>query len=252
MLWGLNRAERLPCCSQQQQWVCSHLCHHSKHKWASQRLKPASCQDRCLRWGFWASRTQTHASGRPRWTSQGRRFSGTMRMVCIGGPSDKRWLLISFTKDPEVIKLLIWPVWIWACWSRSQCLSWGGRVCACRTTSCSRPSTPVFNWGWNRNLLVGFSPFGVYLNSAGSVDSMGVLVPRECVRVERSEDVTHPEKIHFEGQICVWISHKISEYLEQGMVSSTPPHCQILKLISRFSPEISLLSVMIWVPVKWL
>ena len=38
-----------------------------------------------------------------------------------------------------------------------------------------------------------------YLHSAGSVDSMGVLVPRECVRMERSEDVTHPEKIHFEG-----------------------------------------------------
>ena len=50
-----------------------------------------------------------------------------------------------------------------------------------------------------------FSPFGVNLNSARSVDSMGVLVPRECVRVERSEDVTHPEKIHFEGQICGYV-----------------------------------------------
>ena len=37
-----------------------------------------------------------------------------------------------------------------------------------------------------------------YLNSAGCVDSVGVLVPRECVRMERSEDVTNPEKIHFE------------------------------------------------------
>ena len=28
--------------------------------------------------------------------------------------------------------------------------------------------------------------------------------------------------------------------LEQGMVSKTPPHCQILKLISKFSPALSL------------
>ena len=35
-----------------------------------------------------------------------------------------------------------------------------------------------------------------YLNSAGCVDSVGVLVPRECVRMERSEDVTNPEQIH--------------------------------------------------------
>ena len=80
-----------------------------------------------------------------------------------------------------------------------------------------------------------------YLNSAGSVDSMGVLVPRECVRMERSEDVTHPEKIHFEGHVyadaCV-LHEKWGKYLEQGIVSNTPPHCQILKLISRFSPEI--------------
>ena len=30
------------------------------------------------------------------------------------------------------------------------------------------------------------------------------------------------------------------EDLEQGMVSKTPPHCQILKLISKFSPALSL------------
>ena len=37
----------------------------------------------------------------------------------------------------------------------------------------------------------------VHLNSAGGVDSVGVLVPRERVRMERSEDVTHPENVHF-------------------------------------------------------
>ena len=44
--------------------------------------------------------------------------------------------------------------------------------------------------------------FQAYLNSAGCIDSMGVLIPRECVRMERSEDVTHPEQIHFQGQVC--------------------------------------------------
>ena len=37
----------------------------------------------------------------------------------------------------------------------------------------------------------------IHLNSAGGVDSVGVLVPRERVRMERSEDVTHPENVHF-------------------------------------------------------
>ena len=38
----------------------------------------------------------------------------------------------------------------------------------------------------------GVFPSFFHLNGAGCVDSMGVLVPRECVRMERSEDVTHP------------------------------------------------------------
>ena len=39
--------------------------------------------------------------------------------------------------------------------------------------------------------------------------------------------------------MCVYFTQTChTQYLEQGMVSSTPPHCQILKLISRFSPEI--------------
>ena len=64
-----------------------------------------------------------------------------------------------------------------------------------------------------------------YLNSAGSVDSMGVLVPRECVRMERSEDVTHPEEIHFEGtdmQMRVCCMRNGENTLSKG--SSPTPH----------------------------
>ena len=40
--------------------------------------------------------------------------------------------------------------------------------------------------------LMSFRADISYLNSASSVNSVGVLVPRERVRVERSEYVTHP------------------------------------------------------------
>ena len=65
-------------------------------------------------------------------------------MVCIGGPVNKRFV------DSKELMFVIWPVWTWACWLRSQCRSWGGRGGACRTTSWSRPSRPAFsvwrNW----------------------------------------------------------------------------------------------------------
>ena len=46
--------------------------------------------------------------------------------------------------------------------------------------------------GENVNYFSGVYQQRSYLNSASSVNSVGVLVPRERVRVERSEYVTHP------------------------------------------------------------
>ena len=67
----------------------------------------------------------------------------------------------------------------------------------------------------------------VHLNSASGVDSVGVLVPRERVRMERSEDVTNPEKVYFEGQLYalgLGVMHKnVTSTLSKGW-SPTPHH----------------------------